>query len=93
MKQITLQALLGLFDSSVHDALRRITQLPGTTHLVVYENRMIGSPHCGERTALAVGPQRSLPSLSEAASHWLHDLPSTRQYAVAYVDLALETAA
>ncbi len=42
----------------------------GTTHLVVYENRMIGSPHCGERTALAVGPQRSLPSLSEAADWW-----------------------
>lgn len=83
-KEITWTELLAQFDPSVHDALRDVAALPGTTHLVVYENRLLDSSAAGSRTAIGVGPRRTYRSLDEAYGGHLHDPPSRRQYPVAH---------
>jgi hypothetical protein len=84
MKEITFDELLAQFDPTVHPDLQRIARQPGTTHLVVFENRQMDSSACGERTACVVGPSRTLTTLEAAYQHHLHDLPSQRQYPVAH---------
>ena len=78
----TIDELKAMFDSSVHDALERLAQ--GARYIVVYENLNFWSSRLGERTALKVGPGCSVESLEQALQIWLGDLPSQRQYPVAY---------
>ena len=84
MNPISFEALLERFEPAVHDDLRRIAATPGTEYIVLYENRALDSPHCGLRSAIAVGPGRTVASLEEAYSRWLHDLPSQRQHPIAH---------
>jgi hypothetical protein len=78
----SLKDLMGMFDSSVHSALEQLAR--DARYIVVYENLNLWSSRLGERTALRVGPGCSVPSLERAFEIWLGDLPSERQYPVAY---------
>jgi hypothetical protein len=78
----SLKELKSLFDSSVHDALERLAR--DARYIVVYENLDFWSSRFGERSALRVGPGCSVESLEQALSLWLGDLPSERQYPIAY---------
>ena len=78
----SLDELKALFDPSVHGALEQLAQ--DARYIVVYENLDFWSSRLGERSALKVGPGCSVESLEEALEIWLGDLPSQRQYPVAY---------
>lgn len=92
MKRIDMPTLLLSFDESVRDRLSTIAARPGTTHLVVFENRQIDSSHRGARTAVTVGPSCTLQTLDAASAHWLNDLPSQRQYPVEYAEVTTGSA-
>jgi hypothetical protein len=92
LKKWSLDGLLAQFDASVHDQLRRLATMPGTTHIVVFENIQMDSSECGAKSALGIGPMRTTKTLEEAAAGHLGDLPSQRKYPCAYVALIPETA-
>ena len=52
--------------------------------LVIFECLQMDSSHLGERSCVLVGPGRGIPSLEAACEGWLKDLPSERQYPVAF---------
>jgi hypothetical protein len=86
-KEITMDELLAQFHPSVHDAIRRAAQLPGTTHLVMFENQLFDSSRFGERSVLAIGPGRSTKTLEEAYAGRLGQMASDMQIPVAHVTL------
>jgi hypothetical protein len=78
----SLDEVKAMFDPSVHDSLERLAR--DAKWIVVYENLDFWSSRLGERTALKVGPGCSVESLEKALQIWLGDLPSERQYPIAY---------
>jgi len=78
----SLDELKAMFDPSVHGALEQLAR--DARYIVVYENLDFWSSRFGHRTALKVGLGCSIESLEQALQIWLGDLPSQRQYAVAY---------
>jgi len=78
----SLDEVKAMFDPSVHSALEQLAR--DARYIVVYEVLDFWSSRFGHRTALKVGPGCSIESLEEALSIWLGDLPSERQYPVAY---------
>ena len=81
----SLQELKSMFDPSVHGALEQLAR--DARYIVVYENLDFWSSRFGERSALKVGPGCSIETLEQALQIWLGDLPSQRQYPVAYLVL------
>ena len=81
----SLDELKALFDPSVHGALEQLAR--DARYIVVYQNIDFWSSRFGETSALRVGPGCQVESLEEALSIWLGDLPSQRQYPVAYLVL------
>ena len=78
----SLEELKSMFDPSVHGALEQLAR--DARYVVVYQNIDFWSSRFGERSALKVGPGCSIESLEQALNVWLEDLPSERQYPVAY---------
>jgi hypothetical protein len=72
------------FDPEVHDRLRRVASKEQVTCLVLFENQMFDSSEFGRRTAVMIGPPFTYKKLSDVEGGWLNDLPSQRQYPVAY---------
>ena len=72
------------FDPEVHKLLIESRQRPGVVALVLFENQQMDSSKFGNRSALRVGPSCSTKTVEELDGKWLFDLPSVRQYAVAY---------
>jgi hypothetical protein len=56
----------------------------GTTHLVLFQNVDFTSSDFGSSTIVAIGPNRTYKTLAEVFGKWLNDLPSQRQYPIAY---------
>jgi hypothetical protein len=84
MKQLTLAELLEMFDESVRaDIGVRLAQT-SVTGIVVFENQQMDSSCLGDRTAMIVGPNCTCKTVEECEGKWLNDLPSQRQYAVAF---------
>jgi len=84
MKQLTLDEFLARFDPEVHEKLRAAASKESVTHLVLFENQMFDSSQFGRRTAVLIGPPFTYKKLSDIEGGWLNDLPSQRQYPVAY---------
>ena len=82
--EITFDEFLSKFDPDVHDNIRRAACLPGTTHVVLFENILMDSSAFGSRTAMVVGPHRTYRTLEDAYATHLGDLPSQRKYPVAH---------
>jgi len=78
----SVEELKSMFDPSVHGALEQLAR--DARYIVVYQNIDFWSSRFGETSALRVGPGCQVESLEEALSIWLGDLPSERQYPVAY---------
>ena len=78
----SLDELKAMFNPSVHGALEQLAR--DARYIVVYENLDFWSSRLGERTALKVGPGCQVETLEQALQIWLGDLPSQRQYPVAY---------
>jgi len=84
----SLDEVKAMFDPSVHDALEQLAQ--SARWIVVYKVLDFWSSRFGHRTALKVGPGCQVETLEQALQIWLGDLPSERQYPVAYLDLNKE---
>jgi hypothetical protein len=89
LDKLTESEFFALFDESVHAELRKRLDEPGTIGLVSFDNIDICSSHCGDRTAMPVGPQWTLKSIEDATfpdgkPKFLGATPSVRQYAQAY---------
>src|ERR1017187_5514992 len=84
LRELSRNEFFALFDSTVHEALQKATELPGTDALACMEVLQMDSSQCGHRTALAVGPGRTyqLSHLSTAGFR-LGDVPSRFAYPVA----------
>jgi hypothetical protein len=81
----SLDEVKAMFPPSTHDALERLAQ--SARYIVVYQNIDFWSSRFGETSALRVGPGCQVESLEEALSIWLGDLPSERQYPIAYLEV------
>jgi len=73
-----------MFDQGVWDRLRALAVEDATTHLVVFENHNFSSTRLGDKTAVVLGPGHTYETLDDVDGKWLNDLPSMRQYPVAY---------
>lgn len=86
MDRLTWEEFQAKFPDEVVDALRKARMTPGTAALVLSENQQMDSSSFGARTAMRVGPACTYKTWQECEGHWLHDLPSQRQYIVAYTE-------
>jgi len=68
--------------------VRHVTRrFPTATHIVIFSNLDFSSSEFGKYTAMVIGPDQTYKSLDQIENYWLHDLPSRRQYPVAYIEL------
>jgi hypothetical protein len=84
MKQITFNTLCGMMDPVCYKQL--VKQAATARFLVVFECQQLDSSSCGARTVMAVGPGKTYETLESLEGLHLKDLPSQREYPVAYVD-------
>lgn len=85
MKELTKEEFLELFHPSVHKFLILLASKAEIEALVAFENTLMDSSKRGERAAVAVGPGRTFKSVLDCDGKWLNDLPSQRQYPVAFI--------
>ena len=93
-KQVTLTELTTMFDESVQNkiqALAKKARKEPSAALVVFECLALDSSHLGERTCVLVGPGHRIDSLERALGGHLKDLPSERQYPIAWWRPTCET--
>ena len=84
MEKLTFEQFIAKFDKEVHDHLREKFEFADVTHLVLFENIDMSSSQLGRRSAMLVGPSYTYKTLEAVEGQHLNDLPSQRQYAVAY---------
>jgi hypothetical protein len=65
-------------------------KFPTAQYAVVFLNMDFNSSQFGAWTVLPVGPDQTVKTLEECSRIWLNDLPSQRQYPVAYVEIKKE---
>ena len=71
--------------------MKRLTgRFPTMTHAVLFCNLDFSSSQYGKWTVMTVGPDQTYKTMAEVENSWLNDLPSQRQYPVAYVDLEVK---
>lgn len=86
MKQLTQTELLALMDVSVHAEIKSRAASFRATHLILFENQTMDSSSFGKRTVACCGPNNTYKTPQMAEGCWLNDLPSQRQYPVAYCE-------
>ena len=84
MKELTMKELLEMFDEAVHGDILDAAKRFNSTHVVVFENQAFDSSAFGSRSAVCVGPNNTYKTPQECEGKHLLDLPSQRQYPVAY---------
>ena len=84
MKQITFEELCGMMDPVCYPHL--LKQAVTARFMVVFECGQMDSSSHGRRTVMAVGPGKTYETLKDIEGKHLNDLPSQREYPVAYVD-------
>ncbi len=84
LKQLTREELFALFDAEVHGALEHRLAQEHVAGLLVFENLQLDSRELGQRTAVIYGPSCTFKSPAMVEGQHLHDLPSQRQYPVAF---------
>ena len=85
MKEQTLDELISAYkDEEAIASVKRLAAEPATTGLVRFENLDFNSSQFGTQTIMCVGPTRTYKTIEECEGKHLYDLPSQRQYAVAY---------
>ena len=88
LKELTWPELLqrldeepgGLMDTEIRQAM----EANRADGVILLENQQMDSSHLGEQSCLTYGPECTYRTPEEIEGKWLHDLPSQRQYPVAY---------
>ena len=70
-----------MFEGEEQTRVRELAQLPTTSALVLFENRVLSSPEYKSRTAVAIGESLTHKSVAELEGSWIHD-GSRKQLAV-----------
>jgi hypothetical protein len=86
MKQVTKEEVMKQMDESVYPAIEVSIVKNKATHLVMFENQVFDSSQFGARSVVCVGPECTYKTPQECEGHWLHDLPSQRQYATTFCE-------
>jgi hypothetical protein len=84
LKQLTLDELLEMFDESVRGKIFEKLKPRLVKGMVVFENHDMSSSQLGARTACVFGTGFTFATAEECEGKWINDLPSQRQYAVAF---------
>lgn len=63
---------------------------PRATQAVLFVNLDMSSSQFGKWTVMAVGPKQTYKTVEALEGNHLFDLPSQRQYPVAYIDLEVK---
>jgi hypothetical protein len=86
VRELTGPEFLALFDTEVHEAIRRNAAKPGVEAVVCMENLDMCSSQFGARTAMIVGPgcTYQLSQIETLPNFRLGDVPSRFQYPTAY---------
>lgn len=91
MKKLTQEEFFAMFDEEVHDQLReRLTRI-GVSGLIAFQNQDFCSSQFGARTAMVYGQECTYKCVADVEGQHLYDLPSQRQYPVAYFELSEDT--
>lgn len=85
VRKIAQEELLAMADPDVRDKVANLFQ--DAVGVVVFECLDMWSPQLGSRTFMCYGPGRTYQTIEEIAQGHLGDLPSQRQYPVAYAVL------
>lgn len=89
MKEVTWQELFRDADPSIQVAIDEAIEIYAATHVVKFENQAMDSSSLGASTFMVVGPHCTYKTPDDCKGRWLYDLPSQRQYAVAYTAVLL----
>jgi len=84
MQKLTMEEMMDKFDPEVHDAIRRSIKGTNATELILAENQMMDSSAYGSRSCMCAGPTCTYKSHEECEDKWINDLPSQRQYFIAW---------
>ena len=85
-QQVTAAEFFSKLDPSVWTAVKdQLRKFPTATHFALFENLDFTSSQLGRRTCIVVGPNNTFKSPQDCVGRWLNDLPSQRQYPVAWV--------
>ncbi len=84
MKNVSLDSMLEDSTDEVRLKVREIVQRSDVTHLVKFQNQMLDSSSLGESSFVIIGPGCTFKNLDAVNGKWLKDLPSQRQYPVAF---------
>jgi len=82
IKELSQSDFLALFDPSVQPRIVKNSMTPGVEAVVCLENLQMDSSHCGDRTALIVGPGCTFQLKHLEEQFRLGSSPSTFQYPV-----------
>ena len=84
MQKLTMKEMMDKFDPEVHEAIREAIRNTGATELLWAENQQIDSSAFGARSCIMAGPTCTYKSHEECEGKWIKDLPSQRQYFIAW---------
>lgn len=82
IKELTKDQFLSMFDESVRSLICERAQEKETHAMVCFECLQTDSSFCGKRTAVCVGPERSISLEDIKGGAKIGDSPSTFQYPV-----------
>lgn len=71
---------LGLFDPEVRPKIIEMLARDDVDGAICFENILIGSSRCGERSSVIYGPGCTYKTTDDVKGEHLNDLPSERQY-------------
>lgn len=78
-------------DQDATKIIKKLAQTqPKATQAVLFVNHDFSSSKFGAWTVMAVGPNQTYKTVEDVHGSHLFDLPSQRQYPVAYVDLEVK---
>lgn len=80
----TREEFYALMDTPLHPILDERLARTDVSGIVCYENLQMDSSQCGSRSAVIYGPGCAATTLEAALARHLNDLPSQRQYPVAF---------
>lgn len=85
MQLLSRSKFLAQFPKNLRSKILGMAEKYQADFIVMFENVMLDSSHCGDRTACAVGPANTFKTLEELEGRWLGDLPSRRLYPQNYM--------
>jgi hypothetical protein len=85
LKEVALEEFLALYDPVIRPLIRAKLAEKGVDAMVDFANLDLWSSQYADRTAVAVGPGKTFPTVESAEGQRIGETPSAFQYAIHYV--------